>query len=82
MALWGLKLHCGASSVAEWLSSQAPLSRPRVWILGADMAPLIGHVEAASHIPQLEGRATKIYTCVQGSFGEIKQKKKKIGNSC
>ena len=35
-------------------------------------------------IPQLEGPATKIYNCVQGGFGEIKQKKKeeKIGNSC
>ena len=26
---------------------------------------------------QLEGRATKIYNCVQGGFGEIKQEKKK-----
>ena len=47
-----------------------------------DMALLSGHVEAVSHIPQLEGRATKIYNCVQGGVGEIKQKKKKIGNSC
>ena len=34
----------GASSVAEWLSSHAPLQQPRVLpvkILGADMAPLI-----------------------------------------
>ena len=34
----------GASPVAKWLSSRAPLRRPRVspvWILGADMAPLI-----------------------------------------
>ena len=29
--------------------------------------------------PQLEGRATKIYNCVQGEFGEVKQKKKKKG---
>ena len=28
-------------SVAEWLSSRAPLRRPRVRILGADMAPLV-----------------------------------------
>ena len=38
---------------------------------------LSGHVEAASHIPQLEGPAAKIYNCVQGGFGETKQKKKK-----
>ena len=31
----------GAGSVAEWLSSRALLRRPRVQILGADMAPLI-----------------------------------------
>ena len=36
-----------------------------------------GHVEVASHIPQLEAHATKIYNCVQAGFGEIKQKKKK-----
>ena len=65
----------GASSVAEWLSSHAPLWQPRVWILGTDMAPLSVHVEAASYIPQLEGPATKIYNYVRGG-GEIKQKKK------
>ena len=27
-------------------------------------------------IPQLEGHATKIYNCVQGVLGEIKQEKK------
>ena len=31
----------GAGSVAEWLSSRASLRRPRVWILGTDMAPLV-----------------------------------------
>ena len=31
----------GASSVAEWLSSCTPLRRPRVRILGVDMAPLV-----------------------------------------
>ena len=34
-------------------------------------------VEAASHVPQLEGPATKIYNYVWGRFAEIKQKKKK-----
>ena len=32
----------GAGSVAEWLSSRAPLRRPRVRVLGADMALLVG----------------------------------------
>ena len=42
-----------------------------------------GCVEAASHIPQLEGHATRIYNCVRGGVGEIKaEEKKKIGNSC
>ena len=34
----------GAGPRAQWLSSRAPLQQPRVslvWILGADMAPLI-----------------------------------------
>ena len=38
---------------------------------------LSGHVEAVSHVPQLEGLATKIYNYVPGGFGEIKQDKKK-----
>ena len=43
------------------------------------------HVEAASHMTQLEGRTTKINNYVLGGFGEKKQKekkKKKIGNNC
>ena len=35
------KKKCGAGSVAEWLSSRTPLRQPRVWILGADVAPLV-----------------------------------------
>ena len=31
----------GAGSVAKWLSSRSPLQRPRVQILGVDMAPLV-----------------------------------------
>ena len=55
--------------MAECLGLRAPLRRPRVRILGADVAP--------SHIPQLEGPATGMYNYVQGGgFGEIKQKKK------
>ena len=41
-----------------------------------------GHFEVASQMPQLEGPTTKIYKYVLGEFGEKKQKKKKIGNSC
>ena len=33
--------YAGAGSVAEWLSSHVPLQRPRVRILGTDMAPLV-----------------------------------------
>ena len=66
--------------MAEWLSSRAPLRRPSVRILGAHSSS--GHVEATSHIPQLEGPATKIYNCVQGVLGNKAEKKKKIGNSC
>ena len=36
----------------------------------------LGHVEAASHIPQLERPSTKIYNYLLGGFGEKKQKKK------
>ena len=41
---WLKNKQIGASAVAEWLSSCAPLQRPRislVQILGPDMAPLI-----------------------------------------
>ena len=74
-----LNSSLGASPVAEWLSLQALLRRPSVssvQILGADMAPLVSHAEAASHVPQLEGPTTKIYDYVQGGHGEKKQKKK------
>ena len=55
----------GAGPVAEWLSSRALLWWPRVWpvlILGADMdiRPwALGHEEAASPMPQLEGTTTE-----------------------
>ena len=70
--------------MAEWLSLHAPLQRPRVlpvWILGADMARLIGHAEVASHTAQPEALTTRIYNSVLGGFGE-KKKKKKIGSRC
>ena len=69
--------------MAQWLSLCAPLWRPRVslvQILGTDMAPwpgLSGHVEAAPHVPQLEGPATKIYNYVPGGIWGDKAEKKK-----
>ena len=66
----------GTSPVAQWLTLHALLWWPGVSparVLGADMA----HVEAESHMPQLEGPAIKIYSYIPGGFGEIKQKQKK-----
>ena len=37
----------------------------------------LGHVGVASHTPQLEGPATKIYNYVLGGFGEEKKQKNK-----
>ena len=36
-----------------------------------------GHVEVASHMPQLEGPTTKVSNYVLGGFGEKKQEKKR-----
>ena len=70
-------LTLGVSPVAEWLSSHAPLWRPRVspvspWHLSSS------HAEVASHMPQLEGPTTKTYNYVLGRFGEKKAEKKKL----
>ena len=92
IGLYTSRLKCyktGAGPVAEWLSSCAPLLRPRVslvWILGTDMAPLIR--PRWGSIPCATTRWThnwNIYNCVLEGFGEEKQKVKKInkiGNSC
>ena len=37
-----------------------------------------GHVELASHMPQLDVRTIRIYSYVLGAFGEKKPKKKEI----
>ena len=58
-------LESGAGSVAEWLSSRAPLQQPRVQILGTDMAPLVRPRWGA--IPHPTTRRTcnsDIYNCV------------------
>ena len=36
-----------------------------------------GRVEAAAHMPQLEGLTTKIYNYIPGEYGEKKEEKKK-----
>ena len=66
-----IKLVRGAGSVAEWLSGLGFGSWARTWHRSS------GHVEAASHIPQLEGPATKIYNCVRGAVWGDKAEKKK-----
>ena len=70
--------------MAQWLSSHSPLWQPGVSvvrILGADMAPFVGHAEAASHMPQPEGLTTKIYNYIRGrggaDLGRTSRKKKK-----
>ena len=64
--------------MAEWLSPHALLRWPRVSrILAWTWHRSSGHIEAVSHMPRLEGPATKIYNYVPGGFSEIKQKKNK-----
>ena len=72
--------------MAEWLSSQLPFNSVGFRCFGswAQMEHCSsGHTEAASHIAQPKGPATRIYNYVLGGFGEKKKKKKKkkIGNS-
>ena len=66
------RVYPGARPTAEWLSSYAPLRQPRdlpVQILGADMAPLISHAEAASHTAQPEDLQLEYITTYWGSLG-------------
>ena len=72
--------HFWGRPVAEWLSSHAPLWRhefrqfvSRAWTWHHSS----GHVETASHMPQLEGPTTKIYNYVLGGSGGKKQKRTK-----
>ena len=60
------------STLVVWVS--------QVRILDADMARSSGRVEAASHMPQLEGPTTKIYNHILGGgggWGEKSRKKEK-----
>ena len=61
--------------MAEWLSSRAPLWRPRVSPVFRSRARTwhcsSSHAEAASHMPQLEGPTTKnTQLCTRGLWGE------------
>ena len=70
--------------MAQWLSLRALFRRPRVyqfesWVQTWHRS--LGHAEAASHMPQLEGPTTKnTQLCTRGLWGEtgkIKSLKKK-----
>ena len=64
----------GAGPVAEWLSSHALLRRPGFHGFGSWAGTWhrsLGHAEAASHMPQLEGPTTKnVQLCAGGLWGE------------
>ena len=78
----------GGGSMAEWLSSWAPVWRPRVLrvrILGADLAPLIKPCWGSVPITQLERPTTSVYNYVLGAQERSRGKEgeeEKIGNSC
>ena len=68
-------LRLGAAPVAEWVKFVRSASVAQGFT-GSDPGRGHGHAEVASHMPQLEGPAAKIYNYVPVGFGEIKQKKK------
>ena len=75
--------------MAEWLSSRCLLQQPGlslVWILGADLVPLIRPCwGGVPHSTTRGTLTTRIYNCVLGGLWgeeEEEKKKKKIGNSC
>ena len=76
------KKTLGACPVAKLLSSCSLLRRPGVLpirLLGMDMAPLISHAEAASHMPQLEEPTIKnTQLCTWGPWGEKNKILKKL----
>ncbi len=62
--------------MAEWLSLHALLHGPGFGSWAQTWHCSLGHAEAASHMPQLEGPTTRIYNYVLGGFGENKGKNK------
>ena len=80
--LFAWKIHWRARPMAKWLSPQAPLWQPRVWILGTDMALLINPCWGDLPCATTRGTTTKKYTAIYwGDLGR-KSRKKKIDNSC
>ena len=70
----------GAGPVAEWLVCALRWDGPGFSWFGSWAGTWhrsSGHVEVASHMPQLEGPAAKIYNYVLGGFGGDKAEKKK-----
>ena len=72
----------GASPMAEWLSSGAPLPQPRVsplQILGTNgmWHRSSGHLETACLIAQPEGPTIRIYTYVLGGLGRRRRRKQR-----
>ena len=77
-------LAMGTGPVAMWLSLNALLCWPKVWLFKSRAQTWhrsSGHAEEASHMPQLEGPTTKnAQLCTGGLWGakgKIKFKKKK-----
>ena len=71
------KIRNKGCPVAEWLSSHTPLPPPRaslVRTLGADMAPLSGHIVVVSHMPQPEGLQQESTTMYWGALGRRRRK--------
>ena len=52
--------------MVKWLSSPAPLRRPRISQFGSCMGNYPTHAVAASHIEELESPTTRIYNYVMG----------------
>ena len=67
--------------MVEFSPSASAARVSMVQIPGADMAPLPGHAEVASRMPQPEALTARVYNYVLGGLGE-KKKKKKICNRC
>ena len=64
MAEWlSFTLHCGSPGFRSWAQIRHCSS---------------GHVEVASHMPQLEGLTTKIYNYVPGGIWGEKAEKKRL----
>ena len=73
-------------ALAKWVGSRALLQQrgvSLVWILGMDMALLMGQCWGSIHMLQAEGSTTKknIHGYVLGGCGDKKKRQKKNNNS-